>query len=404
MADAPTNNKIQMTSQERRSSISLASIYALRMFGLFLILPVFAVYAKALPGGDNAFFVGLTIGIYGLTQSLCQIPFGMASDRFGRKKVILVGLAIFALGSFIAATSGTLWGVMLGRALQGAGAISAAISALIADSVREEVLTRSMGMVGASIGLTFALSLVVAPPLTHQFGVHGLFALTGFLALVAMGVIRFIVPNPKNHWIAIGTQPRPAIRALLADRQLMRLNLGIFTLHATQMALFMVVPGRLVSMGLPVEEHWTIYLPAVLIGFALMVKPIIWAERQRKTVKLMQISAGILVLTFFLFTYLMHSIWEIAFLLGLFFLGFNLLEATLPSLTSRSAPIAAKGTALGIYNTTQSLGLFTGGAVGGLLSQHFPAESVFFVAGFAMLTWLAVARGLHEARPASVTK
>ena len=385
-----------MTSQELRSSGSLASIFALRMLGLFLILPVFAVYARHLPGGDNAFYVGLTIGIYGLTQSILQIPFGMASDRYGRKAVILIGLAIFALGSFIAAFSGSIWGVMLGRALQGAGAISAAISALIADSVREQVLTRSMAMVGASIGLTFALSLVIAPPLTALWGVHGLFLLTGILALLAMFVVVYIVPNPTHHVSETKELEQSHWSHVLFNPQLFKLHLGIFTRHAVQMALFVVVPTRLVKMGLPVMHHWYIYLPAVLVAFAVMVKPIMWAERQHKVTKLLRSAALVLVITFGLFSYLMHSIWEIAFLMGLFFIGFNMMEATLPSLVSRCAPKRSKGLALGIFNTTQSLGLFAGGAIGGLLSQHFPAEVVFLVAGFAMLIWLVISRGLIE--------
>ena len=392
--DAP--QRTSMTRDELKSSASLAGVFAMRMLGLFLILPVFAVYAEHLPGGDSAFLVGLTIGIYGLTQSLFQIPFGIASDRLGRRRVIVFGLIIFALGSFLAAASGTIWGVMAGRALQGAGAISAAVTALIADSVRPAVITRSMAMVGASIGLMFALSLVIAPPLATLFGVEGLFTMTGVLALLAIGVVVFLVPGRRHRVDELSELKAVPFGEVFKDPALLRLNLGVFTLHAVQMALFVVVPPRLVEMGLPVTSHWEIYLPAVLIAFAVMVKPIIWAERRHRVTALLRSAAGILVATFLLFTYLMHSVWEISFLMTLFFIGFNLMEATLPGLVSRFAPPSAKGLALGIYNTTQSLGLFAGGALGGLLSQHFSAQSVFLTAGFAMLIWLFASRGLRE--------
>ncbi|MBS5491269.1 MAG: MFS transporter [Sutterella wadsworthensis] len=391
----------KMTALEKRSSISLAGIFALRMLGLFLILPVFAVYAKNLPGGESSFLVGLTLGIYGLTQSILQIPFGAASDRFGRKPVIVIGLILFVIGSVIAALGTTIWTVMLGRAIQGAGAISAAVTALIADNVREHVITKAMALVGASIGLMFALSLVIAPPLTELWGVPGLFWLTALLSALSIWIVLRVVPNTTAHHIHAhteATQHQPWQKVAF-DPQLMRLNFGIFCLHAVQMALFVVIPTRLVQMGLPVLHHWYIYLPAVLIGFAVMMKPIIWAERNQKTTSLLRINVMMLSVVFLLFAFLMHSVWEIAFLVTLFFIAFNILEATLPGLISRVAPPSDKGLALGIYNTTQSLGLFVGGAVGGWIAQHFSAEAVFFTSTFAMLLWFVFALGLKEPKP-----
>ena len=353
-----------MTPQERTSSFSLASIFALRMFGLFIILPVFAVYARELPGGDSETLVGITLGIYGLTQGLLQIPFGVASDRLGRKPVIIFGLIIFALGSFLAASGANIWIVMLGRMLQGAGAISAAVTAFIADSVRVQVLTKAMAMVGASIGLTFALSLLISPPLTKLWGVSGLFTLTGISALIAVLVVKFVVPPAPQSAIDEKNEHR-SWRKVVCDPQLVRLNIGIFVLHAVLTAIFVVIPTRLVYMRLPSEHHWWVYLPAVIAGFALMAPPLIFGEKKQAVVRVMRFMIGFLTVAFVLFAYLIHSIWEIAFLLGIFFIGFNVLEATLPNLVSRIAPAADRGLALGVYNTTQNIGLFVGGALGG---------------------------------------
>lgn len=388
-----------MTPQERTSSFSLASIFALRMFGLFIILPVFAVYARELPGGDSETLVGITLGIYGLTQGLLQIPFGVASDRLGRKPVIIFGLIIFALGSFLAASGANIWIVMLGRMLQGAGAISAAVTAFIADSVRVQVLTKAMAMVGASIGLTFALSLLISPPLTKLWGVSGLFTLTGISALIAVLVVKFVVPPAPQSAIDEKNEHR-SWRKVVCDPQLVRLNIGIFVLHAVLTAIFVVIPTRLVYMRLPSEHHWWVYLPAVIAGFALMAPPLIFGEKKQAVVRVMRFMIGFLTVAFVLFAYLIHSIWEIAFLLGIFFIGFNVLEATLPNLVSRIAPAADRGLALGVYNTTQNIGLFVGGALGGAISQHFGPEAVFFVCAFAMLIWFASSFGLQEpARP-----
>lgn len=400
MGQSPTHADARMTPQEKKSSLSLASIFALRMLGLFVILPVFAVYARQLPGGESEFLVGLTLGIYGLTQGILQIPFGVASDRYGRTPVIVAGLLIFAAGSFLAAAGDTIWTVMFGRALQGAGAISAAVTAFISDSVRERVITKAMAFVGASIGLTFALSLVIAPPLTELVGVSGLFAITGILALIAVLVVKFVVP-PAPKSVAADAGAHQPWQKILFESQLLRLNIGIFVLHAVLTAVFVVVPTRLESMGLPVLHHWYIYLPAVLVGFAAMMKPIGWAERNCKVTVLVRRTIVLMGIVFALMIFLMHSVWEIAFLLALFFACFNILEATLPGMISRAAPKADKGLALGIYNTTQNIGLFVGGAAGGAVSQHFSAEAVFALATFAMLLWLVSACGLSE--PASKT-
>ncbi|WP_286757706.1 MFS transporter, partial [Ralstonia sp. RL] len=339
----------RMTPEERRTGASLASIFALRMLGLFLILPVFSVHAKTLPGGDDLALVGFALGAYGLTQACFQIPYGVASDYFGRKQVIVAGLILFALGSFVAAWAPDMTWIIVGRVLQGAGAISAAVTALAADLTREQHRTKVMAMIGSSIGLVFALSLVGAPVLYGWIGMSGLFVLTGVLALAAIGLLlKAVPPAPAPH----GHEKLP-LRRVLFDADLLRLNLGIFTLHMVQMAMFVVLPHALVDFGgLPAAAHWQVYLPAVLVSFVVMVPAIIAAERKDRMRPVFLAAVGLLVVVQ-LGLYLLHESLELlALWLLLFFVAFNVLEATLPSLVSRTAPPAAKGAALGVYNTT----------------------------------------------------
>lgn len=385
-----------MSRGEIRATSSLASIFALRMLGLFLILPVFSVHAKSLPGGNNAALVGLALGMYGLTQSFGQIPFGAASDKYGRKKIIVIGLLLFALGSFISAAATSIYWVIAGRAVQGAGAISAAITAFIADSTREEHRTKAMAMVGASIGLTFAGSLVAAPLLYKWIGMSGMFVLIGVLSLAAIAVVIFVVPEAP---------PLPAQRVpfgeVLRNRELLRLNYGVFALHMTQMAMFVVMPSALVQFaGIPVAEHWKIYLPVVLLSFAFMLPPIFIAEKSGKMKQVFMAAIGLLLLV-------QIGMWEVlsmqtmhwSMLVGLllaFFVAFNILEASQPSLVSRIAPVAAKGSALGVYNTLQALGLFCGGALGGWLTQHVGPSSVFILGAGLSVTWLIIASNMQN--------
>jgi len=383
-------NPDRMTRQELRAGLSLASIFALRMLGLFLILPVFALAAQKLPGGDNLTLVGVALGIYGLTQAALQLPFGMASDRYGRKRVIVIGLLIFAAGSFMAAAAPDIWWTIVGRALQGAGAISAAVTALAADLTREQHRTKVMALIGSSIGLMFALSLVAAPALNAVIGLHGIFILTGLLALAAILLVAKVVPDPPpaghHDHAPVGFMD------VLLNPQLMRLNFGILTLHFIQMAMFVVVPGALVATGdLPVNEHWKVYLPVVLASFVLMLPPIFYAERRARIKPVFVGSVFVLLLAQGGFLYGSSLFNALVANLVVFFVVFNILEASLPSLVSRIAPPQAKGTALGIYNTTQSLGLFLGGAVGGVLAKHYGAAGVFGVGIALALIWLVIA-------------
>lgn len=381
---------------EIRASTSLASIFALRMLGLFLILPVFSVHARSLPGGDSATLVGLAMGIYGLTQSFGQIPFGAASDKYGRKRVIIAGLVLFALGSFIAAAATTIGWVIVGRAVQGTGAISAAVTAFIADATREEHRTKAMAMVGGSIGLTFAGSLVAAPLLYDLIGMGGIFAMTGILSLLAILVVIFVVPAAPSVPVM-----RVPFRDVLRNGELMRLNYGVFALHLTQMAMFVVIPSALVQYaGLPLAAHWKIYLPVVLLSFVLMLPPVFIGEKRGKTKQVFVAAIALLLLVqvgmwAMLVLPGMHWMLLIAMLLA-FFVAFNILEASQPSLVSRIAPPAAKGTALGIYNTLQALGLFCGGALGGWLKQHVGASSVFVLGAGLTMAWLIIASNMND--------
>jgi MFS family permease len=377
-----------MSREEIRAGASLASIFALRMLGLFLILPVFAIHAQGIPGGDNLTLVGIALGAYGLTQSMFQIPFGMAADHFGRKKVIILGLLLFAFGSAVAALSTDIWWAIIGRVLQGAGAISAAVTALAADLTREQHRTKVMAMIGSSIGLVFALSMIVAPALYAVIGMAGIFWMTGILALAAIGLVTHVVPPAPP----LPPGPKPPFRDVLLNPSLLRLNLGIFSLHTVQMAMFVVVPGLLVKYGdMPVTSHWKVYLPAVLASFVLMVPAIIIAEKRNK-VKVVFVGAICLLLATVL------AMWRgstsfavIAGGLLSFFIAFNILEAMLPSLVSRIAPARAKGAALGVYNTTQALGLFVGGALGGWLLENFDAAAVFLCDAVIVVVWLVAA-------------
>ncbi len=385
-----------MLPTERRASASLALIFALRMLGLFLVLPVFALEAAKYPGGGDPAWVGLAMGIYGLTQGLLQIPFGMASDRFGRKRVIVIGLVIFAAGSLLAAAATTLPWLLAGRALQGAGAVSAAVTALLADLTRDSVRTKAMALVGASIGLMFALSLVVAPPLAAAIGLSGLFALTGVLAIAGIGVVLWVVPPAPSQISA----NRSGMRQVLADPALMRLNVGVFVLHAVQLAMWVAVPALLVQAGLAKGAHWQVYLPAVLLSFAGM-GAVFAMERRGQLRAVFLVSIGLILVVQLGFGWLGQrdlgslGIWPLGWLLLVFFCGFNALEATQPSLVTRFAPASSRGAALGVYNTLQSLGFFVGGAAGGLLAKNWGTQGLFTACAGAMLVWLAVAWGMR---------
>ena len=393
-----------MTPLEIRSSLSLASIYGLRMLGMFLILPIFAIYAEGLPGSPSAFQVGLALGAYGLTQALFQLPFGMLSDRYGRKNIIYIGLLLFALGSFVSGYSDDINIIILGRAIQGAGAISAAITALVADLTRDEHRTKAMAMIGATIGITFALSLVGAPVLNRLIGVPGIFMLTGFLSLSAILVVRFVVPTPLNiNTSKTLKEPAPSFKSILKNKELSRLNFGIFALHAAQMAMFIVVPIALAtSGGMDVNQHWKVYLPVLLSSFVFMVPIIIVSEKFNRAKLVFISSIFLMLIAQLMFGILINVFWGLVASLFVYFVAFNVLEASLPSLISKIAPPSAKGTAIGVYNTCQSLGVFFGGLLGGFLADFGGSFSVFSFCAILMTLWVGFAFSM-KAPPAIKT-
>ena len=379
-----------MTRTERRAALSLAGIFGLRMLGMFLILPVFAIYAKDLTQDHT--LVGLALGMYGLTQALLMIPFGMASDRWGRKPVIIVGLLIFAAGSLLAASADDIWTIILGRALQGAGAVSAAVSALLADLTREEKRTQAMAMIGSTIGLAFAFSLAAGPVFYRWIGVPGMFALTGVLSLLAILVVKFVTPNPGRTAFHSDAEANPArLRDVLRHRELLRLDWGIFALHAAQMAMFTVVPFALTQDGLEAGRHWLVYLPVLLLSFLFMVPAIIYGEK-RGQLKVVFVGAVALMLVAQVTLALSLDVfWGVVAALLLYFIAFNTLEASLPSLVSKIAPPESKGTAMGVYNTSQAIGLFFGGGIGGWLAQRHGFAAVFVFCAGLMAIWLFLA-------------
>jgi len=380
-----------MTALERRASFSLASIFSLRMLGLFLILPVFAIEAARYPGGDDAAMVGLTMGIYGLTQAMLQFLYGLASDRVGRKRVIVFGLLVYAVGSVIAALAPTLTWLAIGRAVQGAGAVSAAVTALLADQTRDVVRTKSMALVGASIGLMFALSLVAAPVLASWIGLVGIFVLTGVLALLGVAAVIWWVPaEPLQH----KDQPRGRLADVLHSPALLRLNFGVFVLHAVQLAMWLALPAMLVQAGLAREDHWQVYLPAVLGSFVVMGGSLFQLEKRGYLRAVFLTSVGLTALVELGLWSQVGATPSIALLGGLlfvFFYGFNVLEASQPSIVSRVAPPQSRGAAIGVFNTLQSLGFFVGGIGGGWLMKHGGASGLFAVCAGLMLVWLVVA-------------
>lgn len=377
----------QLTANEWRISGILSGVYALRMLGLFLVLPVLSVHAAKLAGSEQSIWIAWVMGAYGLTQACLQLPFGLVSDKWGRKRTIYIGMGMFAVGSFMAAVAGTVEWLALARALQGAGAVSAVITALMADLIRDSVRTRAMSMVGISIGLTFALSMVAAPLLSSVIGVSGLFVLTGVSTILAMWAIHRYVPNPEKN-----TSPNklPALQVAL-EPQLWRLNFGIFALHAAQMALFTSLPFLLQNLGLEKTEQWKVYAPMVLLGMVLMVPVIIFGEKKHKLKPTLLFAISLMVVAQMLMAWRHDWLTAIVVALVIYGIAFNVLEAILPSMVAKFAPAEQRGAAMGFYSTAQSIGLFVGGLLGGVLYSQLGFVAVFVFATVLMLLWLVVA-------------
>ena len=388
MSSAFSNN---LASQERRAAVSLAMIYAFRMLGLFMILPVFALYSDKLPGA-TPMLMGVALGVYGLTQAILQIPFAMWSDKIGRKPVLYIGLLLFAAGSLVAGSAQSIEGIIFGRALQGAGAIAATLMALAADLSREEHRMKMMALIGASIGASFALSMVLGPMVNAWVGISGIFYGTAGLALIGILILYFIVPDPlHSHFHRDAQLKTSSLADVFKDKQLLRLDAGIFILHFVLMSLFLVMPLLLRDfVELPAEKHWQVYLPVFAVSLILMVPFIIIAERKQA---MKPVFIGAIIVTIVATLGFLGSSSSTIFILSLvlFFAGFNLLEASLPSLISKTADATQKGTAMGVYSSSQFFGAFAGGTVGGYAHQTWGIQGVYYAVLLALVFWLFLA-------------
>jgi MFS family permease len=396
---AESSSQSTMSNDEKRASIGLAGIFSMRMLGLFMILPVMSLYTEDLDG-MTPLLLGLAISIYGLTQAMLQIPFGLMSDRFGRKRIITIGLLLFVTGSIVAAMSTTIYGIIIGRALQGGGAVAAAVMALAADLTSEQNRTKIMATIGISIGISFGIAMVLGPVMASFFGLSGIFWFTAVLATIGIIILHKVVPQPKALTLHKDAEPIPALMGkVLKDGELIRLDIGIFCLHLVMTAMFVVLPllmrGKL---GIAAEDHWMIYLPVLSLSVIAMVPFVIIAEKKRK-MKLVFVSAvGILSaasLGLFLFG---DTLWGMIASLLIFFMAFNLLEATLPSLISKIAFAGGKGTAMGVYSSAQFFGAFCGGLMGGLVWEGYGLTSVFLVCSGVLFVWFLIALSMKAPR------
>ncbi len=384
------------TSTERRAAASLSLVYATRMMGLFLLLPVMSILGQDL-GGATPVLIGLALGVYGLCQALFQIPFGLVSDRIGRKPVIYFGLLVFVAGSLVAAASDSIWGVIAGRALQGAGAISAAVMALAADLSRDDQRTKMMAIIGASIGLSFILSIMLGPLLMNSMGLTGIFLVIAVLGVVAALLVRFIVPQPPspghNREVSVIASD---LGAILKNPQLQRLDIGILLLHLLITATFVCVPLGLLERGIPATEHWMVYLTACFGSLLIMVPLIGLSEKALGIRRVMMISIIGLAIAEVCIAMVGNQWWLVVLAITLFFGFLNVLESMLPSLVSRIAPVASRGSAMGVYSTSQFTGAFLGGVLGGWTYGEFGLGTAHLMLGALTLLWLLVIRGMQE--------
>ena len=393
-----------MSPTERRAAFSIAGIFSTRMLGLFMIFPVFALFAEAEFKDITGLQIGIAIGIYGLTQAFLQIPYGMLSDRYGRKPLIIAGMLVFMFGSIICAMADSIEMMIIGRAIQGMGAVAAVLMASVADLVTEQFRLRAMSIVGITIGLSFTLSLVAGPLLASLFGVRGIFWIIALLAIIGMLLVKYAMPDIKEQTFQREAEADPSqFKEILKHPQLLRLDFGVFVLHAILTAMFVVMPLTLRdSAGLESTEHWFIYLPVMLLSFVLMVPFIIQAESKGKMKPIFVGAIITLTLMQLGFAFIEPSFWSLFALLLVFFTAFNLLEASLPSLVVKLSPADKKGTASGVYSTSQFLGAAIGGALGGYFYQHYGYNGVFIFTSIIGGLWVLAAFGMAKPLPLSI--
>jgi len=389
-------NDNKMTPVELRATWGLGTVFSLRMLGMFMVLPVLTTYGMALQGASET-LIGLAIGIYGLAQAIFQIPFGLLSDRIGRKPLIVGGLLLFVLGSVIAACTESIWGIILGRALQGSGAIAAAVMALLSDLTREQNRTKAMAFIGISFGVTFAIAMVVGPVVTHALGLHALFWMIAILASLGIVITLLVVPSASHHVLNRESgMVKGSFRKVMANPRLVKLNIGIFCLHVLLMSSFVALPGQFEQAGFPAPEHWKVYLSTMLIAFAGVVPFIIYAEVKRRMKRVFVGCVGMIVIAEIVLWGAEGHFWTLVVGVQLFFFAFNLMEAILPSLISKESPAGYKGTAMGIYSTSQFLGVAVGGSMGGWVFGHFDAQTVFLVGAMVAAAWLFISMTMQE--------
>lgn len=392
-----------MNKAERRAATTISVIFALRLLGLFMIYPVFTAYARGLRGA-SAEMIGLALGAYGLTQGLLQIPFGILSDRIGRKIMITIGLILFAIGSVVAARAGSVQGVLIGRILQGGGAVGSALLALLADLTRVEVRTRAMASVGITIGFAFVVAIVIGPELAALIGVSGIFWLTAALALLGIAVVLGLVPRPSTTNASSDIKAVPALLLrVLSNRELLRLDLGIFALHAILTASFLALPDLLTHLFHLTADHSVfIYLPVLAASIVVMIPTVIVAEKGGRMKEVFLVTIAVLLASILALILGEGSTIAVIIAMIAFFSAFNVMEAMLPSLVTRFAPPEAKGTATGVYSSLQFFGIFVGGAVGGVAASLSGPHGVFIFAAIVAFFWLVAAVAMQ--RPAARAK
>ncbi|NGX87848.1 MFS transporter [Rahnella sp. Lac-M11] len=389
-------NDNQMTPQESRATWGLGTVFSLRMLGMFMVLPVLTTYGMKLSGASEA-LIGIAIGIYGLAQAVFQIPFGLLSDRVGRKPLIVFGLVIFCIGSIVAASTESISGVIIGRALQGSGAIAAAVMALLSDLTREQNRTKAMAFIGISFGITFAIAMVLGPIITHAWGLHALFWAIAVLTILGIIITVAVVPSPATHILnRESSMVKGSFGKVLSNAKLLKLNFGILCLHILLMSSFVVLPQVMEHAGFPPSEHWRVYLITMLTSFVAVIPVIIYAEKKRHMKQVFMGCVAVLLLAEIVLWSAGLHLWAVIAGIQLFFLAFNVMEAILPSLISKESPAGYKGTAMGLYSTSQFIGVAIGGSLGGYVYGNSGAGAVFLVCAAIAIVWLLVSSTMTE--------
>ncbi len=374
------------------SVFPIAALFSFRMLGLFMLIPVFTVYANHLTAATPA-LIGIALGSYGLSQGLLQIPFGMLSDRFGRKPILTAGLILFACGSLLGAFTTSIYGMIIARTIQGMGAIGSVLIALLADLTPDEQRTKAMAVIGVTIGLSFSLAMVISPALTHRFGLAGIFYLTAGLAIVGLLLLHAVIPTPKKEPFHLDSEADPKLfKQVISNRHLQRLNVGIFCQHFILTATFFTVPILLqqqIKLG-SLSQQWHFYLPLMVFSFFAMIPFLTFAEKKHQIKAVFFISVLVTSLCQFMLIFTYQHWLAICSLMFIYFVGFNILEASLPSMISRQASAASKGTAMGIYSSSQFLGIFAGGAIAGVIYQFWGSQGIFIVNSVIGLVWSVI--------------